>query len=348
MNWLSVGERVLPILEESPGVARAVFEEGALAVAEVRKGGLVSLADLASAQTHELIGRLEIDKRLTGWIETAEGIQHRVASNFFGSTSHEYSTNVNLALITRPAVTRIGGAPAMTVKTFDDTSALGRVYTANIDKSAALVRLDRTGVTSFTAGSGTTVRGDGMVLASHHSVADPGVNGDIWVKIPSHPVPYKGNLVAFDRENDLILLKPNAPLGHAVPFVHPSRFATSVAPGTRVFSLGAPDISPTPGGPVPHITSTMHLIEGKIISLDPVRHLNGPKVPMYRTDIPEAIYGMSGGSTYVEGSGEVAGTLRARHDPSRDLSGLRGSKDDWTGLTPGYIARNFVMTNYHR
>jgi hypothetical protein len=300
--------------------------------------------DIATAKTQEVIGPLQS----SGLIKDADGIEHQVASNFPGSTSQEYTTNANLAVIRSPTVMRFGGRPTMTHMTFDDASPLGRTYTANINKSAAVVRLDHTGVTRFSGGSGVTVRNDGMVLGSYHTVADPAVQGNIFVKLGSHPVPYQGRIVAFNRESDLVLIKPMAPLGHPVPFVHPSGFADSVARGARVFTVGAPDIQAMPGGIVPHITSTMHLAEGQIISLDEVRHLNGPKVPMYRSTIPEAFQGMSGGATYVEGSGEYAGALQSRHDPSRDLSGLRGSKDDWTALTPGYIARNFLVSNYHR
>jgi hypothetical protein len=348
MNWLSVAERLAPIIEESPAVAREIFREGKLVVNEFKQGGLGSVVDLASAKTQELIGHLQISERLSALIKGADGAEHPVASNFLNSASHEYSTNVNLAMIRRPAVMKMGGRPTMTHMTFDDATPFGRAYTANIDKAATVVRLDRTGVSAFTSGSGVTVRHDGMVLGSLHTLSDPGVQGNIFVKLGTHPVPYQGRIVATERTNDLVLIKPFSPLGRTVPFVDPSRFATSLGRGTRILTIGAPDTEVMPGGAIPHITSIMHLAEGQTIALDEVRHLNGPKVPMYRSTIPEAFQGMSGGGTYVEGSGDYIGALQSRHDPSRDLSGLRGSRDDWTAITPGYIARNFVISNYHR
>jgi hypothetical protein len=349
MNWLTAAERLAPIIEESPAVARAVFREGAHVLAEVRKSGLGSMGDVASAETQRLIGNLRISERLTALIKGVDGAEQPVASNFLHSASQEYSTNVNLALIRRPVVMRMGGHPTMTHMTFDDTSPLGRAYTANIGNAATVVRLDRTGVSAFTSGSGVTVRSDGMVLGSLHTVSDPGVQGDIFVKLGSHPVPFQGRIVATERPNDLVLIKPFSPLGRTVPFNDPALFASNSIPrGAKIFTVGAPDTMVTPSGGIPHIASTMHMAQGDFIALDEVRHLNGPKVPMYRSTIPEAFQGMSGGGTYTEGSGHYIGALQSRHDPSRDLSGLRGSRNDWTALTPGYISRNFVIANYHR
>jgi hypothetical protein len=348
MNWLQTAERLAPLIEESPAAAKLVLQEGAAVLSELRRGGLGSIGEVVSAETQKLMGNLRISERLTAMISGADGAEHRVVTNFANSANHEYSTNSRLAMISRPAVIKTGGGPTMTHATFDDASPLGVAYTANIHNAATVVRLDRTGVSSFTAGSGVTVRNDGMVLGSLHTVDDPSVQGNIFVKLGAHHAPFQGRIVAIERPNDLVLIKPVSPIGHTVPFVHPSRFATSVPGGTNILTVGAPDTMVTPTGGIPHIGSTMHFARGRVIALNDIRHLNGPKVPMYRSTIPEVFQGMSGGGSYAEGSGEYVGAMQSRHDPSRDLSGLRGSTADWTALTPGYISRNFVVSNYHR
>ena len=281
MNFIGVAR-------DASVVAGRMFEEAKVVEGLVAREGWSGMTEealrlaragkaLAQGSIQEALGgltdlKIADSSLLRRVLHLPDGSVREVGSNLAGSVSREYTTNTELAMISRPSVGRMGGAPHATTETFDDTSSMGRAYVDNLPKTAFVVRVNRSG-TSYSAGSGMTVRPDGMILGGHHSVSVPGVNDAIYMKIPGRPT-VRGNIVAQDPPNDLVLIKPASPIA-PVPFNHPSTFMTSVPNREGVLGLGVPDISLSVT--LPHISGTPHLIRGRIISLDMVRHLKRPQ-----------------------------------------------------------------------
>ncbi len=67
------------------------------------------------------------------------------------------------------------------------------------------------------AGSGSVLDKQGHILTNYHVVEDA---NKVWVTLPGGKDPYEGEIVGQDPDNDVAVLKINAPAGRAVPRSH--------------------------------------------------------------------------------------------------------------------------------
>ncbi len=85
------------------------------------------------------------------------------------------------------------------------------------------------------AGSGSVLDKQGHVLTNYHVVE--GAN-KVWVTLPGGKDPYEGELVGQDPDNDIAVLKINAPPEELFPV--PIGTSDSLRVGQRVYTLGNP------------------------------------------------------------------------------------------------------------
>ena len=85
------------------------------------------------------------------------------------------------------------------------------------------------------AGSGAVIDKQGHILTNFHVVEDA---NKVWVTLPGGKDPYEGELVGEDRDNDVAVLKINAPPDELFPV--PLGTSESLRVGQRVYTLGNP------------------------------------------------------------------------------------------------------------
>jgi S1-C subfamily serine protease len=85
------------------------------------------------------------------------------------------------------------------------------------------------------AGSGSVLDKRGYILTNYHVVEDA---NKVWVTLPGGKDPYEGELVGKDPENDIAVLKINAPPEELFPV--PIGNSDNLRVGQRVFTLGNP------------------------------------------------------------------------------------------------------------
>jgi S1-C subfamily serine protease len=85
------------------------------------------------------------------------------------------------------------------------------------------------------AGSGSVIDKQGHILTNYHVVEDA---SKVWVTLPGGKDPYEGELVGQDPDNDIAVLKINAPASELFPV--PIGTSENLRVGQRVFTLGNP------------------------------------------------------------------------------------------------------------
>src|SRR3954451_3932958 len=85
------------------------------------------------------------------------------------------------------------------------------------------------------AGSGSVLDKAGHILTNYHVIEDA---NQIWVTLPGHEKPYKGELVGQDPDNDIAVLKIDAPQEELYPV--PVGTSDNLRVGQRVYTLGNP------------------------------------------------------------------------------------------------------------
>jgi S1-C subfamily serine protease len=85
------------------------------------------------------------------------------------------------------------------------------------------------------AGSGSVLDKAGHILTNYHVIEDA---NQIWVTLPGGKEPYKGELVGQDPDNDIAVLKINAPQEELYPV--PIGTSDNLHVGQRVYTLGNP------------------------------------------------------------------------------------------------------------
>jgi S1-C subfamily serine protease len=85
------------------------------------------------------------------------------------------------------------------------------------------------------AGSGSVLDKAGHILTNYHVIEDA---NQIWVTLPGGKEPYKGELVGQDPDNDIAVLKINAPQEELYPV--PVGTSDNLHVGQRVYTLGNP------------------------------------------------------------------------------------------------------------
>jgi S1-C subfamily serine protease len=85
------------------------------------------------------------------------------------------------------------------------------------------------------AGSGSVLDKQGHILTNYHVVEDA---NEVWVTLAGGKDPYKGELVGQDQDNDIAVLKINAPPEELFPV--PIGASENLHVGQRVYTLGNP------------------------------------------------------------------------------------------------------------
>jgi S1-C subfamily serine protease len=85
------------------------------------------------------------------------------------------------------------------------------------------------------AGSGSVLDKAGHILTNYHVIEDA---KEIWVTLPGGKEPFKGELVGQDPDNDIAVLKINAPQEELFPV--PIGTSDNLHVGQRVYTLGNP------------------------------------------------------------------------------------------------------------
>jgi len=85
------------------------------------------------------------------------------------------------------------------------------------------------------AGSGSVIDKRGHILTNYHVVEDA---SKVWVTLPGGKDPYEGELVGQDPDNDIAVLKINAPADELFPV--PVGTSDNLRVGQRVYTLGNP------------------------------------------------------------------------------------------------------------
>src|SRR5689334_10204153 len=85
------------------------------------------------------------------------------------------------------------------------------------------------------AGSGSVLDKQGHILTNYHVVEDA---NKVWVTLPGGTKPYEGELVGQDPDNDIAVLKINAPPEELNPV--PIGTSENLRVGQRVYTLGNP------------------------------------------------------------------------------------------------------------
>lgn len=85
------------------------------------------------------------------------------------------------------------------------------------------------------AGSGSVIDKQGHVLTNYHVVEDA---NKVWVTLPGGKDPYEGEVVGEDPDNDVAVLKINAPPEELFPV--PLGTSDNLRVGQRVYTLGNP------------------------------------------------------------------------------------------------------------
>ncbi len=85
------------------------------------------------------------------------------------------------------------------------------------------------------AGSGSVIDKQGHILTNYHVVEDA---SQVWVTLPGGKDPYKGELVGEDPDNDVAVLKIDAPPEELFPV--PIGSSENLRVGQRVYTLGNP------------------------------------------------------------------------------------------------------------
>jgi S1-C subfamily serine protease len=85
------------------------------------------------------------------------------------------------------------------------------------------------------AGSGSVIDKQGHILTNYHVVEDA---NKVWVTLPGGKDPYEGEVVGEDPDNDVAVLKINAPPEELFPV--PIGTSENLRVGQRVYTLGNP------------------------------------------------------------------------------------------------------------
>ena len=85
------------------------------------------------------------------------------------------------------------------------------------------------------AGSGSVLDKQGHILTNYHVVEDA---NKVWVTLPGGKDPYEGEIVGQDPDNDIAVLKINAPPEELFPV--PIGTSENLRVGQRVYTLGNP------------------------------------------------------------------------------------------------------------
>lgn len=85
------------------------------------------------------------------------------------------------------------------------------------------------------AGSGSVIDKQGHILTNYHVVEDA---NKVWVTLPGGKDPYEGEVVGEDPDNDVAVLKINAPPEELFPV--PMGTSENLRVGQRVYTLGNP------------------------------------------------------------------------------------------------------------
>jgi S1-C subfamily serine protease len=85
------------------------------------------------------------------------------------------------------------------------------------------------------AGSGSVLDKQGHILTNYHVVEDA---DKVWVTLPGGKDPFEGEIVGVDKDNDIAVLKINAPPQDLYPV--PIGTSENLRVGQRVYTLGNP------------------------------------------------------------------------------------------------------------
>jgi S1-C subfamily serine protease len=85
------------------------------------------------------------------------------------------------------------------------------------------------------AGSGSVLDKQGHILTNYHVVEDA---NKVWVTLPGGKDPFEGEIVGVDQDNDIAVLKINAPPEELFPV--PIGASDNLRVGQRVYTLGNP------------------------------------------------------------------------------------------------------------
>jgi S1-C subfamily serine protease len=85
------------------------------------------------------------------------------------------------------------------------------------------------------AGSGSVIDKQGHILTNYHVVEDA---NKVWITLPGGKDPYEGEVVGEDPDNDVAVLKINAPPEELFPV--PLGTSDNLRVGQRVYTLGNP------------------------------------------------------------------------------------------------------------
>jgi S1-C subfamily serine protease len=85
------------------------------------------------------------------------------------------------------------------------------------------------------AGSGAVIDKSGHILTNYHVVEDA---NKVWVTLPGGKDPYEGEVVGEDADNDIAVLKINAPADELFPLTLGT--SENLHVGQRVYTLGNP------------------------------------------------------------------------------------------------------------
>jgi hypothetical protein len=312
LNFLSIAGRTAPTGERlAAGLARV---EGAAGLVDATMAPLLRTGSkIEAVSSHALSGL------------GAEGV---VAS--FGENA--LTMDNRYALVTAQNVAMRGGAPFVHPITFDTADPLGRIWTSARQPLAAVAQMPYRATEPVSFGSGFAVRADGLTLAARHTVRDL-PPGDIWVRFPYQPgSSFKAGVFAESKADDLVLLKPLAPLGRPIPHVPLTAISDVVAPRSQLVTVGIQNHGITTTGA---LSGDLAVSRGQIMQKIPIRFPGEAPTERLQTDILGS-YGLSGAGTYELRSGNLTGAM------------LGGNDYKWTGVAKGGSVRDLILRHFHR
>jgi S1-C subfamily serine protease len=136
---------------------------------------------------------------------------------------------MNTALPTRPPLT---SEELTNIRVYDGAN---RGVVNVLTKTVSYDRFFMLPTPAEGAGSGSVLDKQGHILTNYHVVEDA---NKVWVTLPGGKDPYEGELVGEDPDNDIAVLKINAPADELFPV--PIGTSDNLRVGQRVYTVGNP------------------------------------------------------------------------------------------------------------
>lgn len=287
-----------------------------------RAESALNLVGLASGDAGATAGRLTTARALIGASDASSAV-----------TAGDGVMNQQFAAMSARNLTLRAGAPTPGTINFDSADPLGRIYTGARVPLAVVAKVPTNPAEPFSFGSGFAVRDDGLLMAARHPFRGDGIPGRLFAKFFNQPGrAFEVGVMDENKADDLLMLRPMAPLGRRVPFVPLSQLSDTVAPRSQLVTIGTQNAGIDATG---RMSAETTISQGQMLDRVPVRFQGEAPTERIRSTVLGE-YGMSGGPTYELRSGRIVGSM------------LGGNDYSWSGLAPSNRLRAMISRNLSR